>query len=125
MELTPKTGNPGLWEIAGLSDHGWKSLHMIDSQINDSMKVLFFTDPVEFGRGEHLKNYIQENNVGTVLESDVNLNPNSSRDLKIYLYTPDLVALKRWEATIGQALIVEEEKRIIAERDRRIREYGA
>lgn len=57
---------------------------------------ILYTDPVEFENGEALTDFIREFKLGDVTETPVRHNPNSDRDLKAYLFAPDLKTLKTW-----------------------------
>lgn len=62
--------------------------------------------------GEAFKAFILANDLGTVIESTVNTNPNSSNPLKVYLWTLNLVNVRAWYANQPAAKRLETEKAI-------------
>lgn len=48
--------------------------------------------------GEAFKAFILKNDLGTVMESAVNRNPNSNNPLRVYLWTMNLANVKVWYA---------------------------
>lgn len=55
-----------------------------------------FSDPVEFKRGRALMEFIRENGLGDVVQTEPLLNPNSNRMLEVYLYSPDDSVFGPW-----------------------------
>lgn len=48
--------------------------------------------------GDRFKAFIEKNKFGTVMETGWNVNPNSSNDLKLFLWTIDWGPLREWAA---------------------------
>ena len=53
----------------------------------------------EYEYGTAFAEFLREHNLGTILETSFNLNPNSGNQLKVWLWTVDWGAVKAWFAT--------------------------
>lgn len=87
-------------EFSGLmSTPGNSLLHLAKSRYTGSLEktpFVLFTDPVTFGRGIALFKFLEGAGMGKVYESEQRLNPNSHRQLKVYIFIPDDAKLQAW-----------------------------
>lgn len=99
MELK-NTSCCGLKEYEGLFSDPKDSLDAIcEYRYNKrgfNSAFILFTDTIVNGRGELLKLLILNLKLGTITETDAVENPNTSKLLKVYVFAPNDVELKKW-----------------------------
>ena len=57
---------------------------------------IIFSEEASYRRGSTLKAYIKKHELGTVVQSPVEVNPNTGNRLRIYIYTIHQVNLLKW-----------------------------
>lgn len=106
MEIRP-TMCCGVREYSGLNgrnkeileyviDYRFAIGHRLGQYMPENFRYLIFTDNREFENGDSLRNFITERNLGTVIETASNHNPNSGNMVKVYIWTLDDKALMTW-----------------------------
>jgi len=70
-----------------------------ESRFEDEQDCAFylFTDVAPYKHGESLKVYIIENRLGSVMETKGKRNPNSSNNVRCYIWKVNNTKLKKWK----------------------------
>lgn len=81
----------GLRDLNGIQEKDTGKLLINFWRMWESRRGAFvlFSDPVDFGNGERLRKYIEDNKLGVVYETLEKTNPNSGRLLKVYIWDID------------------------------------
>jgi hypothetical protein len=55
-----------------------------------------FSDIVDKEGGTAFANYIRRNKLGKVVQSPIAINPNSNHKIRVWIFTPDKKAIRKW-----------------------------
>lgn len=108
MAIEPKQSQ-GITEFSGLLNTPEDSLYRICSGLyarnNGPVRpFLLFTDTIQNGRGLALMDFIVKGKFGKVAKSDTRVNPNSNRELNIFVFAPNHETLMKWYSPIEKVM---------------------
>ena len=91
----------GLREASGLQDTPIKDCiyEVARSRFGyeyEKFGFVIFSEKAECRRGSKLKAYIKKHKLGTVVQSPIEVNPNTSNRLRVYIYTIHQDNLLKW-----------------------------
>lgn len=108
MNLTGSSISCGVWQMGGINwdgtpqtiltsfmaarrtpEAGYYGRHL------PKKAFVLFSDN-KMGRGLLLSEYIQQNGLGTISETEWVKNPNSGRDIRVWVWTPNYTKLTSW-----------------------------
>lgn len=95
--ILTKAKQNGVREVAGLYSKGKSSFMAIaHDMITGRMacEMVFFTDAVMNRRGGSLYNFIRRHKLGSITQSTVRHNPNSSNRVRVWHFKPDMDAMR-------------------------------
>lgn len=101
--LTPR-GNTT--EISGLNGGVEYTIMAIIQARRDrvSPELIYFTDAVAYVNGRRLAKFIDELKLGEVVVPPKLHNPNSERDVEVFMFKPDEDMIKEFDATVAERI---------------------
>ena len=103
----------GIREASGLQDTPIKNCIYAVARLRfgyeqEQFGFVIFSEEASYRKGSKLKAYIKKHKLGTVVQSPIEVNPNTSNRLRVYIYTIHQDNLQKWWLKNGDDVDMED-----------------